>query len=139
MIFECVKDFQDECEEFVKKETKRSARGIEKIKAITKYYMKYFIQYTGIFDLFFLEKISDISSRQPTIELIDTFLDRLCSEEWVYCVNNNIVSVEEMNMKKDELKYSSTGLLLFYLNRISPDSYDRFLDITNRQLDTILD
>ena len=77
LIFECVKDFQDECEELVKNETKKCPRGKDKIKAIIKSYMKYFVQYPGIFELFFLEKISDFGSKQPTIELIRTFLERL--------------------------------------------------------------
>ena len=101
--------------------------------------MKYFVQYPGIFDLFFLEKISDISSRQPTIELIDTFLDRLCADEWRYCVKKNMVNVKDLKIKKDELKYCSTGILLFYLNRISPDTYRKFMEISNSQLNSILD
>jgi len=49
LIFECVVDFQQECEEFVKAESKKSSAGKEKIKAVTTAYIKYFIQYPGIF------------------------------------------------------------------------------------------
>jgi AcrR family transcriptional regulator len=49
LIFECVKDFQAECEDHVRRETKNSARGKEKIEAIVKAYVKYFVQYPGIF------------------------------------------------------------------------------------------
>ncbi|MDD5061870.1 MAG: TetR/AcrR family transcriptional regulator, partial [Candidatus Marinimicrobia bacterium] len=67
LIFVCVKDFQVECAAFVRNETTQGGHGIEKIKAIINAYVKYFVQYPGIFELFFLEKVADISSKQSTI------------------------------------------------------------------------
>ena len=139
LIFECVKDFQDECEEIVGIETEKIPEGKDKIKAITKSYIKFFVQYPGIFDLFFLEKISDIGSKQPTIELIRTFLDRLCLDEWDYCVSQKLFTFEEAELVKIEINYVVTGLLLFYNNRIYPDSYKKFIDITDIQLNRILE
>jgi AcrR family transcriptional regulator len=137
LIFECVKDFQDECEEIVRNETKKSPRGKNKIKAIIKSYMKFFVQYPGIFELFFLEKISDIGSKQPTIELIRTFLDRLCSDEWNYCISQEAVTTEEAELVKIEINYVVTGMLLFYNNRIYPNSYKKFRDLTDIQINRI--
>ena len=138
LIFECVKDFQDECEEIVRNETNKSSRGRDKIKAIIKSYMKFFVQYPGIFELFFLEKISDIGSKQPTIELIRTFLDRLCSDEWNYCITQEAVTKEEAELVKTEINYVVTGILLFYNNRIYPNSYKKFRDLTDIQINRIL-
>lgn len=36
LIFECVVDFQEECESFIKAETKKSQPGLEKIKSCRK-------------------------------------------------------------------------------------------------------
>lgn len=138
LFFECVKDFQNECEEFVVSETKKSPRGIEKIKAISKSYSKFFIQYPGIFELFFLEKITDIESKQPTSELICNFLDKLCAEEWEYCVKNEIVNVGQADSMRNILKYQIPGLLLFYINRRNPSDYKNFVVLLDKQLDRIL-
>ena len=138
LIFECVVDFQEECEECVKNETEKSPRGIKKIKAISKSYMKYFVQYPGIFELFFLENISDIKSKQPTIKIITSFLDKLCLEEWNYCEAKNEFTKDEIDIIKAELNYVITGMLLFYLNRRQPASYADFVKITDIQLKKIL-
>jgi AcrR family transcriptional regulator len=138
LIFECVKDFQDECEEIVRNETNKSARGRDKIKAIIKSYMKFFVQYPGIFELFFLEKISDIGSKQPTVELIWTFLDRLCSDEWNYCITQEAVTKDEAQLVKTEINYVVTGILLFYNNRIYPNSYQKFRELSDIQINRIL-
>lgn len=137
LVFECVVDFQEECAEFVAAETKNSPRGIEKIKSIAKSYMKYFVQYPGIFDIFFLERINEISNKRSNVELIYTLLDRLSADEWDYCVDNNIVSAETAVIVKDQIHYVVTGILLFYMNRRHPDSYDKFMELSEIQLDTI--
>lgn len=139
LIFECVIDFQEECAEQVKLETANSTPGIEKIMAITKSYMKYFVQYPGIFDLFFIEKISDMSNKKSNTKLIYTLLDRLCEQEWQTCVNEKLYTLEESKIKSEQIKFVVTGILLFYMNRVHPGSYNEFLETTNIQLENILD
>ena len=56
LIFECVVDFQDECEQFVHSEISDGDDGLLQRKQITKAYVKFFIQYPGIFELFYIEK-----------------------------------------------------------------------------------
>jgi AcrR family transcriptional regulator len=137
LIFVCVKDFQEECAEFVKVETINSPNGLDKIRDITKAYIKYFVQYPGIFDLFFLEKMTDIGSKQPTSELIYSFLDQLCADEWKYCIDQKIITSEEAESIKLELKFMSAGMLLFYNNRRQPTNYSDFSANTNKLLDQI--
>ncbi|MCX6272088.1 MAG: TetR/AcrR family transcriptional regulator [Bacteroidetes bacterium] len=138
LIFLCVKDFQDECEITIKEETETRARGKEKIEGITQGYLKYFIQYPGIFDLFFLERMSEIGSKQKTSELIYTFFDRLCQEEWDFCVSKGIFQADEAESRKVELKLMVTGLLLFYNNRRQPANFEDFMNIAKNQLAFIL-
>ena len=137
LIFICVKDFQEECAEVIAAETRMSPRGVEKLKAITKSYMKYFVQYPGIFELFFLELISDMSVDASTLELIVTFLSRLCDEEWTVCIENKVFSEDEAALLKERLNYTVTGLLLFYINRKYPESYPKFVEAADRQLEAL--
>ncbi|BDX37578.1 hypothetical protein CYCD_09330 [Tenuifilaceae bacterium CYCD] len=138
LIFECIKDFQEECEEFVAKETSNSPRGIEKIKDINKAFVKYFVEYPGVFELFFLEKISEIEHKQPTSELICTFLDRLCEEEWKYCISNDITTISASNKMRNILKYQIPGILLFYINRHYPSGYIDFTNLVDKQIEFIV-
>lgn len=138
LIFLCVKDFQDECELFINDEIKKQPRGLEKIKAISKAYINYFVQYPGIFELFYIEKISNIGSKQPTTELICTFLDRLCLEEWEYCIKQQITTTEEADIYTKQLRFSVAGMLLLYLNRLQPTDYKEFIALTEAQLNQIL-
>ena len=138
LIFLCVKDFQNECEASVLDEIKKMPRGTKKIKAITRAYIKYFVEYPGIFELFFIEKISNIGSKQPTTELISTFLDRLCEQEWEHCIEEKIVTKEEADLRAKQLRYAVTGMLLLYLHRLQPADYNEFIAITEGQLNQIL-
>ena len=77
LVFLCVEDFQKECAAEITQKVNGIPSGPEKIKAITKAYMAYFVQYPSVFNLFFIEKLGDIGQKQPTANLIFTFLDRL--------------------------------------------------------------
>ena len=138
LVFECVKDFQEECEQSVKLETMNSKPGLIKIKAITKSYIKYFVQYPGIFELFFLERINDLGQKKPTINLVYSLLDNLCEDEWNYCLSENIYSKKEIELKKEQLRNTIIGVLLFYINRNIPGNYSDFVKLTNRQIDLII-
>ncbi|MFA6599132.1 MAG: TetR/AcrR family transcriptional regulator [Ignavibacteriaceae bacterium] len=138
LIFECVLDFQEECEEFVKGETESTPSGPGKIKAIAKAYIKYFIQYPGIFELFFLEKTNELAHKQPTIMLIYSFLDKLSENEWDFCIKTDSMNAEEAVITRDTLHYTVIGMLLFYLNRRQPVTYKEFTERVEIQLNTIL-
>lgn len=138
LVFECAKDFESECIEIVKEETKNSKRGISRIKSISKSYVKYFVQYPGIFELFFLERITDLGHKNPTNNLVYFLLDNLCEEEWNYCMQQHIWSKNEIEIKKELLRNNLAGLLLFYLNRHTPKNYNEFVELTNRQIENII-
>lgn len=138
LIYECVKDFQDECEESVMSDTVNISPGKKRLTMICKSYVKYFVQYTGIFELFFLEKISDLSSKQPTVELIRTFIDRLCEDDWNYLVSKKVLTKKQAEQLKDQLRLTITGLLLFYVNQRYPQSYEEFNKHLDEQLKLIL-
>lgn len=138
LVFECIKDFQDECEAYVNYETQKAPRGIEKIKAISKAYAKYMIEYPSVFELFYIEKISDIEGKYLVSDRICNFSDTLCAEEWKYCVMEEMISPSQANSLRSILKYQILGLLLVYINRRNPAEYSDFMIIFERQLDKIL-
>jgi AcrR family transcriptional regulator len=138
LVFICVKGFQEEAEAIITTETSSALRGKEKINAIMKSYIKYFVQYPGIFELFFVEKMNDIGASQPTASLIYTFPDRLCANEWQNCIANNQISEEKAAVLKEQLRFVVTGMLLFYMHRGQPAEYKNFLTMADGQLNQIL-
>ncbi|MBK7214312.1 MAG: TetR/AcrR family transcriptional regulator [Bacteroidales bacterium] len=136
LIFICVQGFQEEAETFINSKTKKSKPGIERISERTKAYIEYFTQYPGIFELFFLEKLNTLSGKQPTANLIFTFYDRITAEDWEYCVRENIFTRDEVASRTKILKYSITGILLMYMNRMHPESYKDFLADVDQLLET---
>lgn len=138
LVFECVKDFQLECEAIVRSKTEQSEPGKEQLKTAVLSYVQYFVEYPGVFELFFLERMGKIGNRQSTSELIYTFLDRLCEPYWEYCLTQNLYSREVAAQKRRQLRFAVMGMLLFYQNRFQPETYPDFMALLNEQLDEIL-
>ena len=139
LIFVCVTDFQRECTDQVNQDTAGVQRGRETLRAMLHSYIRYFIQYPGVFELFFLEKPSDISSNRTQMQQIYSFLDRLCEPEWQYCIDNHRIDTEIAGLLREQLNMSITGLLLFYLNRKQPERYDEFIRNATAQIDHLLE
>jgi AcrR family transcriptional regulator len=138
LVFECVRDFQDECAAFVETSIPAGSAGTERIKAAVKAYMKFFVQYPGVFDLFFLERMSELQSRKPTSELIRTFLDRICGEEWRKGAREGWWTEKQAMETMEELNAAVTGMLLYYMNRGCPETYGEFTALSERMLERIL-
>ena len=139
LVFICVKGFQEEAETIILEETTTTPSGKEKINAIMKSYISYFVQYPGIFELFFVEKMNDLGSNQPTASLIYTFPDRLCEDEWQYCIGQHQLTEEKADLLKNELRFLVTGMMLFYMHRGQPAGYNDFMLMVNAQLNQVLD
>ncbi|MEI7661491.1 MAG: TetR/AcrR family transcriptional regulator [Bacteroidota bacterium] len=131
LVFECVRDFQSECEAFVKAGSRKAAPGREKIRAITSAYIDYFIEYPGTFELCFLERIRGIADRKELTELIYTFLDRLCEEQWNILTREDAIDQARVEQMRRQLRFAVMGLLLFYENRGQPGNYDDFITLAN--------
>ncbi len=138
LIFECVIDFQEECQAFVISETEKINPGLDKLKAIAKAYVKYFIQYPGTFELFFIERINEVSSKQTTLKLISNFMDRLTKNEWERCIATKVLSKKEVEIKKNTLNFMIIGMLLLYINRRQPESFTDFSGELENQINSIL-
>lgn len=138
LIFECVKDFQAECESAVKSKIKKNEQGKDKIMATVAAYVQYFTEYPGVFELFFLKRMGNIGNKQSISELIYTFLDRLCQPHWEYCVAQNIYDKESAEKKTQQLRFCVMGMLLFNQNRFQPENYNEFMALLNNQVKEII-
>ncbi|MBN1181484.1 MAG: TetR/AcrR family transcriptional regulator [Bacteroidales bacterium] len=138
LIFLCVADFQEECILFIENRTKNERNGLDKLMATVLAYVRYFTEYPGIFDLFFLTRVGDFGNKQTTIELIGNSLDKACEKDWKFCITHKLVSNKRSAKIKLQLKYIVVGLLLFYINRRIPDSYSDFIHEAESQIKELL-
>ncbi len=139
LIFFCVADFQAECAEFVGNCTQGKAAGPEKLKATVMAYMGYFVEYPGVFDLFFLAKVGEFGHKKTTLDLIGQSLDEVCAAEWEYCMQQGCVTSKERLLLQDELRIAVLGLMLFYINRRIPSEYSAFIQQAEQQVSRILE
>jgi len=138
LVFLCVHDFQTECEEFVSDHTKNEPEGLLKLKASIMAYIKYFVAYPGIFDLFFIVKGGDFGNKQQIIDVISTSLDRVCNDDWEYCIKHKGFPEKEVEKVRNQLRYSILGLLTYYINRYTPNNYSAFFSEANGLIDSVL-
>ena len=139
LVFLCVIDFQEECEQLVAGQTKKEPDGIQKLKASILAYIKYFVEYPGIFDLFYIAKGGDFGNKQQIIDVINHSLDNVCSKQWEYCLKHSIFQPDTIEKIKIQLRYSVIGLLTLYLNRLTPKSYSEFITQSNRLINSEID
>jgi AcrR family transcriptional regulator len=138
LVFYCVEDFYNECREFAEEKVAGMPDGLEKLKQKIVAYTNYFVEYPGIFDLFFIERIGDLQQKQPVIDSISLSLDRICDVDWTYCLDHHLLNFKDADLVKSQVRYIVIGLLLFYNNRITPSTYSIFQQRLNAQLDLIL-
>ncbi|MBC8479702.1 MAG: TetR/AcrR family transcriptional regulator [FCB group bacterium] len=132
LMFECVRDFEQEIEASVNSALKDSTPGFQRLDVKLRAYVRFFIQYPGIFDLFFLQ--SDMNSGRSGQDLVYGLLGKICADDLEVIHENNGVSLPAIQKLEARITFAITGLLLFYLNRHQPQSYEAFLE----QLDELL-
>lgn len=138
LVFLCVNDFQEECKLFIDNQTKEAPKGLDKMKARLLAYINYFVEYPGIFDLFYLTKVGDFGNKQTIINVISKSIDDVCDSEWNYCVSHQLFPIEKVAHTKDQIRYTVIGLLLLYLNRQTPETYSEFIEHATMQIHCLL-
>jgi len=138
LLFYCISDFQQECNEFVDSQNKNKENGIKKINGIVLAYIHFFIQYPSIFDLFYLTKIEGFGNKENTRQIINNSLTNLLDEEIRLCIDKGLIRKEDINEVIQKLKYTTIGMLLLYLNRVNPDTYKEFIEQAKNQIALIL-
>ena len=138
LIFECVKDFREEASQFIAEQTHDKEEGTPKIKGICSAYVGYFVQYPGIFELFYLEKMSDIAYRQPTAGFIHNFLGDELKDDLDACIDRQIITPEKAAEMIALLNNLLAGQLLYYLNRRHPQSWTDFMKTVESQINSVI-
>ena len=122
----CVDEFIEEMKEFVFS-VPTDLKGKDAVRHYAKRFIMYFVQYPDIFHVIYTEDIYEIrrtdNFRSKTLALFDEIFSR-----------------SEMESRKEaaQLELSLTALLLFYLNRFSPRSYQDFMAEFDETLGFIL-
>lgn len=126
LVFSCVEDFMKECSEFVIKDLGK-ATGENALMKITSNYVKFFIQYPGIFDLFYQEKVNQIATGNSNVNSIDSFFNSLTDQYWqqikVLCKHNE----HSVSLAQEYHKLAINGLLMLYLNRRKDIGFKEFM------------
>jgi len=123
LIFSCVEGFMAECREFVAKEVPEAVSGEKALIAASRGYAKFFVQYPGIFDLFYQKKANQISTATSNLEAIETFFDSLVDREWKTIKAQKKVTDKAIAKAKEFHKLALHGLFVFYLNNRSNVEY----------------
>jgi AcrR family transcriptional regulator len=138
LIFLCVHDFYEECAQHVRDHTKKQERGLKRLRGSIKAYADFFVQYPGIFSLFFTEDFGSFKDREKLTDIIGLSLDKVCEEEWNYCVAKGIVEADRVTLLKSQLRYAVLGLLLLYIHGRASFSYTELVSTLNTQVDAVL-
>ncbi len=138
LIFLCITDFQEECNQYAEGKTKNIPFGKERLSAKIKGYMGFFVEYPGIFELYYLERVGDFGNRQTIIETISNSLENSCKAEWEFCISHGLIKKEDASLIMLQLRNMVVGLLIFYINRLTPASYVDFIDQSAKMIDSIL-
>jgi len=138
LVFLCVYDFYEECEQHVHAHAKKQERGVKRLRASIRGYVDFFVQYPGIFALFFTEDFGSFKDRSHVTEVISLSLDRVCEEEWNYCVSKGLLKVEQVEPLKAQIRHATLGLLLLYINQRAGFSYTELINRLNLQTNAIL-
>lgn len=138
LIFICVNGFIKDCESIINEQTLDLEPGNDRIKFKMKLLAGYFIQYPGIYELCFIERISNPGTIQSSAKLIYELVDRIALEDFEYLCKHNLMSSQSVKTTILILKNSMAGLLLHYLNRLQPNDYKTFIANLDEQLTAIL-
>lgn len=138
LVFVCVEDFQSEIDRYVADKIEKGSKGLGQLMDATRAWLAYFLEYPGIFELFYVVRGGDFGNKRSILDIIDTSMERACASAWEGALEVGVMDASLAEAKKAQLKYTLIGLLVMYMNRRSPDSYIDFMNESNRQIDQIL-
>lgn len=127
LIFICVVDFVQEIREYVASNVKIEVTGIDSLTKRTVAYTNYFVQYIGIYDLLFLEKMPEFAFTQGLSDEICNLIIEITKDDWIHLKWENNWTNEQLIEVQNRYKYYIAGMLLYYLNRRIPTGYTEFI------------
>jgi AcrR family transcriptional regulator len=128
LIFNCAEDFMAECSTFVAENTDSTKGYGERLEDISKNYVKFFVQYPGIFFLLFQQKQSDIATASSNVAGIQTLFDAATEAEWQELGKQAACNADILGLIRENHKLALHGLLMLYLNRRKEMDYKQLMD-----------
>jgi AcrR family transcriptional regulator len=128
LIFACIEDFMKDCREFVTENSKKATAGRDRFHLVTRCYMNFFVQYPGIFELFYSLKPSSISTGKSDLETLYNFFDTLTEKDWVEACKASRAPMAENDARRKYHKLAIHGIMSMYLNRRLDTGYKEFAD-----------
>lgn len=120
----CIEEFLDEVEDFVAKDAKQSNDAIESLRAKSYSFVKYFIQYPGIYELLFLEKISNLGFNPEISKRFEKLLTGMIDEEMAQLLKGN--HSDDAELLVGMYVAMVQGYLLLYMNKRIPADFVEF-------------
>jgi AcrR family transcriptional regulator len=127
LVAACIEDFLQECKDFVLSRKNNGNPGFDKIINLTIAYMNYFVQYPGIYELVYLERIMALSIKSGINLKITILLDEILHEEWDSLLKSGNIKENEIDIFKNIHNNLVLGQMLIYLNRYLPEDYNEFI------------
>ena len=139
LIFSCAEDFLNDCTEFMQNAPNPGRTTQDNLVALAKAYCNFFVQYTGVFELIYLETMSFVANQEKISTMTAGFLNEQLKEYWEQLGL-------ELNLKQDDLDFvadtfNSTvhSKLIFYINRRVPTDYKVFIDDLTLRLNQVIE
>ncbi|NLE02324.1 MAG: TetR/AcrR family transcriptional regulator [Fibrobacter sp.] len=123
LIFSCAQDFMDECRGYIFENIPPEQDSAERLNSITICYTRFFVQYPGIFELLYQQKVSTISTPDSKTGIIYSFFDSLTNDSWQEYFRKKQMNLKQAETIRKNHKLAIHGLLLFYLNRRMGSDY----------------
>lgn len=138
LVFECLGAFRRECLEEAARQVAGKTGGslLERVQGKFQALLRYFIQYPGIYDLFYLEKMASPRREGERASQVLTLVRDLLGADWEECCRGR--DEEARLLLEDQLLFLSAGLLLLYRNRGYPGDYRELMEKMDRQLAALL-
>jgi len=138
LIFYCVQDFYQECSDFVNGESNSTESSLTIMESKIMQYIKYFVNYPSVFELFFIERVVNFGNKVQTIELITDSLKNILQKDWDQVVAQKEMRQADVMKVQHRLQLTVTGLLLFYIHRRTPADYGEFIRTAKQEIDAII-
>jgi len=138
LIFECIGEFLEELSEFVNYEMLACDSGENRIRGCARGFVKFYVQYPSIFRLIFMEEVTDVSFKRMDLDFVCSSPNIFIEDDWAIWAKQKKISKSSLELHKENFRLCLTGMLLLFMNRRCPSSYEEFSDLLDRQLAFVL-
>ncbi len=120
----CIDEFLDEVGEFVGQDSAAAASPSDVIANRAFSFVKYFVQYPGIYELLFLERLSSIGYKPEISTKTENLMLSLIAREFDLLYSSK--TAEQVQLLKNMFSAMIHGYLILYMNKRIPIDFIEF-------------